>query len=87
MCHSRTLKSRINYKHHRALECDIKTKNQALKNYYRMSISISDHMKNLQNLAAEIFEVKNDLSLIIMNEVFNCHEKGSCRFNVYCAFR
>ena len=34
-------------------------------------------MKNLQYLATEIFKVKNGLTPIIMNEVFNFHENES----------
>ena len=34
-------------------------------------------MKNLQYLATEVFKVKNGLSPIIMNQVFNFQEKES----------
>ena len=46
-------------------------------------------MKNLQYLATEIFKVKNGLSPIIMNEVFNFEENESynLRSGTYLASR
>ena len=39
----------------------------------------SAHMKNLQYLVTEFSKVKNGLSPIIMNKVFNFRENKSCR--------
>ena len=46
-------------------------------------------MKNLQYLATEIFKVKNGLSPIILNKVFNFEENESCnlRSGIYLASR
>ena len=68
MCHSRTLNNRFNNIHHRALRIEYQDKKS---------------MKNLQCLATEIFNVKNGLSQIIMNEVFNFQEKESYNLKVH----
>ena len=77
MCHGRTLNNRINNIHLRALRIVYQDKQSSFEELLQKDNSDSVHMKNLQYLAAEIFKVKNGLSRIIMNEVFNFQESGS----------
>ena len=71
MCHSRTLNNRINNIHLRALRIVYQDKQSSFEELLQKDNSVSVQMKNLQYLATEIFKVKNGLSPIIMNEVFN----------------
>ena len=77
MCHSRTLNKRINNIHHRALRIACQDKKLSFEELLHKDNSVSVHMKNLQYLAPEIVKVKNSLSPIIMNEVFNFQENES----------
>ena len=77
MNHRRTLNNRINHIYHRALRIAYKGKQSSFEELLQKDNSVSVHMKNLHYLATEIFKVKNDLSLIIMKEVFNFQENES----------
>ena len=77
MCHSRTLNNRINNIHLRALRIVYQDKQSIFEELLQKENSVSVHMKNLQYLATEIFKVKNGLSPITMNEVFNFQENES----------
>ena len=77
MCHSRTLNNRINNIHLRALRIVYQDKQPSFEELLQKDNSVSVHMKNLQYLATEIFKVKNGLSPIIMNKVFNFQENES----------
>ena len=77
MSHRRTLNNRINHIYHRALRIVYKGKQSSFEELLQKDNSVSVHMKNLHYLVTEIFKVKNDLSLIIMKEVFNFQENES----------
>ena len=77
MCHSRTLNNRINNLHHKSLRILYKVKKSSFQELLQKDKSVSVHMKNLQYLATEIIKVKNGLSPIIMNKVFNFQENES----------
>ena len=77
MCHSRTLNNRINSIHHRDLRIVYENKKLSFEELLQKDKSVFALMKNLQYLATEIFKVKNGLSPIIMNEVFNFQENES----------
>ena len=77
MCHSRTLNNRSNNIYHRALRIVYKDKKSSFEELLQKDKSVPVHMKNLQYLTTEIFKVKNGLSAIIMNELFNFQENES----------
>ena len=70
MCHGRGLYNKINNIHERALRIVYQDKKSNFKTPLKCDKSTSIHIKNLQNLAAELFKVKNGLSLEIMKEFF-----------------
>ena len=80
MCQSRTLSNRINNIHLRALRIVYQDKQSSFEELLQKDNSVSVHMKNLQYLATEIFKVKNSLSPIIMNQVFNFQENQIYNF-------
>ena len=80
MCHGKTLNNRINNIHHRALRIKYQDKKTSFQELLQKDKSVSVHMKNLQYLATEIFNVKSGLSPIIINEVFNFQENE--RYNL-----
>ena len=76
MFHSRTLKNRINKVHERALRLVYKNEtflyfDDLLKRYRSVNI----HQKNLQILATEIYNTKNDLGPKIMKDTFHFIQK------------
>ena len=77
MCHSGTLNNRINNIHFRALRIVYQDKQSSFAELLQKDNSVSVFMKNLQHLATEILKVKNGLSPIIMNKVFNFQENES----------
>ena len=79
MLHSRTLNTRINRIHERALRivyCDnISTFTELLEK----DNSVTVHERNIQTLAIEVFKVLNGLSPKIMNEIFPIKDNiGHC---------
>ena len=89
MCYSRTLNNRTNNIHLRTLRIVYQDKQSSFEELLQKDNSVSVHMKNLQYLATETFKVKNGLSPIIMNEVFNFQESESynLRSGIYLASR
>ena len=61
--------------HHRAVWMVYQDKKPSSEELLQKDISISVHMKKVQNLATEIFKNKNGLSPIILKEVFSFQEK------------
>ena len=75
MLHSRTLNKRINNIHERALRLTYKDKQSPYKELLEKDHSVTVHHKNLQDLVSEIFKIKNDLALDIMEYVFELKER------------
>ena len=69
MFHSRTLNSRINYIHERALRLTYKDNQSSFKELLENDHSGTVNHKNLQVLVTEIFKVKNDLTPEILKDV------------------
>ena len=83
MFHSRTLNSRINTLHEKALRlvCTIKP-NLSFDDLLKEDKLVKIYEKNLQILATEIYKVKNYLGHNIMADVFYCVKKpGNLRNN------
>ena len=76
MFHSRTMNSRINTLHEKALRLVYTNKpNFHIDDLLKEDISVKIHQKNLQILATEICKAKNDLELKIMADIFHSVEK------------
>ena len=76
--HSRTLNTRINNIHGRALRLVYNDSTSTFKESLRLDKSFTIHERNVQSLAVEIFKVIHDLSPEIMREVF-------VPYQVYCS--
>ena len=89
MCHGKTLNNRISNIHHRALRIKYQDKKTSFQELLQKDKSVSVHMKNLQYLATEIFNVKSGLSPIIMNKVFKFidNESYNLRIGIHLASR
>ena len=70
MFHSRTLNTRINNIHERALRIVYKGHNSSFEHLLKKDQSFTIHHRNLQKLATEMYKVKNGIAPLIMNHVF-----------------
>ena len=70
MCHGRGLNNKINNLHEGALRTVYQDKKSSFETLLKRDKSLSIHIKNLQYLDTEIFKVKNNLCLEIMEEIF-----------------
>ena len=74
MFHNRALNNRINKIHERALRLVYQNKNLSFSELIELDNAVTIHQRNLKVLVTEIFKVKNNLSLEIMKQVFDCQE-------------
>ena len=70
MCHSRTLNNKINRIHERALRIVYNDYKSNFKELLERDHSFTIHERNIQYLSIEAYKVKNGLSPVIMNDVF-----------------
>ena len=70
MCHSRTLNKKINRIHERALRIVYNDYKSNFKELLERDHSFTNHERNIQYLDIEAYTVKNGLSPVIMNDVF-----------------
>ena len=70
MCHSRTLNNKINRIHERALRIVYNDYKSNFKELLERDHSFTIHERNIQYLAIEAYRIKNGLSPVIMNDVF-----------------
>ena len=74
MCHNRNIHSMINNIHERALRIVYNDNISSFDVLLEKSDSISIHHKNLQILATEIYKSLNNLSSILMSDLFKLKE-------------
>ena len=74
MFHNRKLNHHISSIHERALRVTYQNYQSSFLLLLQNDNSVTIHQRNLQVLATEIFKTKNDLSLEIMNNVFEFKE-------------
>ena len=70
MCHSRSLNTKINKLHERALRVVYKDDNLTFEQLLEKDNSVTIHDRNLRKLAIEMYKVKNNLSPIPVQEIF-----------------
>ena len=70
MFHSRTLNTKINKLHERALRIVYKDDDLTFQQLLEKDNSVTIHEKNLQKLATEMYKVKHNLSPIPVREIF-----------------
>ena len=70
MFHSRMLNSRINKLHERALRIVYKNSNLTFEELLQKDKSFTIHHRNLQKLATEMYEIKNNYSPLMMKYIF-----------------
>ena len=70
MFHSRTLNNRRNRMHERALRLVYKNSTLPFKELLSKDNSLTMHHRNLQKLATEMYNIKNNLSPSLMNLIF-----------------
>ena len=70
MFHSRTLNNRINSLHERALRLVYKDFFSSYQELLDKDRSLTIHHRNLQKLATEMYKIKNNLSPMIMKNIF-----------------
>ena len=70
MCHSRANNGKINRLHERCLRIIYSDKQSSFETLLEKDGSVSVHNRNLQILATEMYKIKNDLSPLIVTELF-----------------
>ena len=70
MFHSRSLNSKINSLHERALRITYGDRSSPFENLLKKDNSVSIHHRKIQALATEMFKVKNNIAPEIMKELF-----------------
>ena len=70
MCHSRSLNSRINRIHERALRIIYNDNISSFQQLLEISVTVKIHKSNLQRLATEIYKALNNLSSSLVSELF-----------------
>ena len=70
MFHSRSLNSKINSLHERALRITYGDRSSPFENLLKKDNSVSIHHRKIQALATEMFKVKNNIAPEIMKEIF-----------------
>ena len=74
MCHSRSLNTKINRIHERALRIVYNDNISSFEDLLTKSGSVSIHHRNLQNIAIEVFKALNNISSVLMSELFTFKE-------------
>ena len=74
MFHSRSLNNKINRLHERALRVVYNNGNASFSELLEIANGFTIHHRNLQKLATEVFKIKNNLSPLPLQELFNQHD-------------
>ena len=79
MFHGRRANSKINHIHGRALRIVYKNNVLSFEELLELDKSFKIYHRNIQSLAMELFKIKNNLSVTIMNDIF---QSGAVRYNL-----
>ena len=70
MVHGRKANSKINHIHERVLRIVYKNNILSFEELLELDKSFKIYYRNIQSLAFELFNIKNNLSVTIMNYIF-----------------
>ena len=70
MCHSRTLDSKINKLHERALRLVYDDRQSTFEELLNINKSVTIHHRNVQVLATELYKVHHGLAPELINDIF-----------------
>ena len=70
MFHGRKANSKINHIHERALRIVYKNNIPSFEEFLESDKWFKIHHRNIQSLAIELFKIKNNLSVTIINDIF-----------------
>ena len=76
MCHSRSMNSRINRLHETCLRIIYSDKSSSFEELLQKDESVTIHVKNIQKLATEMFEVFKNLSPPIVADLFEVRQNN-----------
>ena len=79
MFHGRRANSKINHIHERALRIVYKNNVLSFEELLELDKLFKIHHRNIQSLAIELFKIKNNLSVTIMNDIF---QPRAVRYNL-----
>ena len=74
MIHNRNLNKKINKVHERGLRIVYGDHNTSFSQLLNIDKSVTIHQRNLQYLLIEIYKVKNSISPMLINEIFQFFE-------------
>ena len=87
MLHSRCNNNKIKHLHERCLRLIYCDKNSSYEELLEKGGSVSIHHRNIQNLAIEMYKVKNELALMITTNVFTTIPENYYNLPNYNDFR
>ena len=70
MCHHHSVNSKINRLHERCLRIVYGDSVSSFEKLLHKDRSVSEHVKNIRNLAIEMFKISNKLTIPSTNEIF-----------------
>ena len=76
MCHNRSLNTKMNGIHERALRIVYNDNSSSYEDLLEKSSPVKIHHSNLQQLAVEIYKALNNLSSSLMSEIFTLKNTG-----------
>ena len=79
MFHGRRANSKINHIHERALRIVYKNNVLSFEELLELDKSFKIHQRNIQSFAIELFKIKKNLSVTIMNDIF---QPRAVRYNL-----
>ena len=71
MCHNRTINSKINRLHERCLRIVYNDNKSSFQELLDKDKGVTIHIKNVRELAIEIFKVSNSYSNSLVSEIFD----------------
>ena len=80
MFHGRRANSKINHIHEIALRIVCKNNFLSFEELLELDKSFKIYHRNIQSLAFELFKIKNNLSVTIMNDIFQ--PRGAVSYNL-----
>ena len=86
MCHSRTNNGKINRLHEHCLWVIYSDKQSSFETLLEKGGSVSVHNRNLQILAMEMYKINNDLSPLIVTELFEQRNEQHYDLRKYSQF-